>query len=181
MAKVETLRAAKVAGKAAPTAKPTQMVSLPKAAPPPAKPLATPKPPIEDKLYFIVDEHGNHHGKFMNRLRALEAADRLVRDRAYSIVESADGRSAAGKVVHTYDADPDLVRKKRERGGPRAPKYPPTTKLKCLVKDNPKKAGAAERFAAVMKAKTLGEALEGGYTTADLSYDIKKGYVEVVQ
>jgi hypothetical protein len=140
------------------------------------------KPPIDDKIYFIVeDETARVHSKYQSKARALEVAEELVLDRAYSVVESKDGKTPDGKVILFLEANPDLVKKRRGSKGPRQPKWPPETKFRLLVKDNPKKAGARQRFEAYFKAKTLGEALSGGLTMADWYYDLKHNFVEVAE
>lgn len=81
--------------------------------------------------------------------------------------------------------DPNAV---KEPKTPKAPKeakfaklYPKDAPISVLVEKNPKRAGSksAERFEAYFKAKTVGEALAGGATYADLSWDVGHGHVKV--
>jgi hypothetical protein len=148
-----------------------------------AKSLINPAaPPIDSKLYFIVeDETAKVHSKYQSKSRALEVANELVLDRAYSVVESKDGKTPDGKVVLFLEADPDLVKQRRESRGPRQPRWGPETKFRLLVTENPKKAGARVRFESYFKSKTLGEALALGLTMADWYYDLKHNLVEVAQ
>ena len=60
----------------------------------------------------------------------------------------------------------------------------PNTKLRLLVKENPKREGSAgyERFQAGYidsKAKTVQQALDAGATLADIAYDVKKEFIKL--
>lgn len=64
----------------------------------------------------------------------------------------------------------------KKRGGR---KYPEEAELVWLCA-NPKKRGkSAERAAAYWGAATVGDMLSAGATRADVSWDVKHGYVEV--
>lgn len=61
----------------------------------------------------------------------------------------------------------------------RLPTYGDDAKIKLLVKENPKKAGAAERFALYKNGMTLGEYFAAGGKRADINWDVKMQFIEV--
>lgn len=63
------------------------------------------------------------------------------------------------------------------RGRPGA--YAVDAKIKVLVKENPKRGASAERFDMYKTCKTVGDYLQAGGSTADIRWDISKGYIEV--
>ena len=76
------------------------------------------------------------------------------------------------------DAAPKEQRARRSKF---AELYPEDSKIKLLVKENPKKEGSAarERFEAYTGAKTVGDYLVAGGTYADLAYDIGRMHIQV--
>lgn len=63
----------------------------------------------------------------------------------------------------------------------RAPTYDPKSKIKILSDGNPKRKGSAsyERFALYKNGMTVGKFLEKGGRTADLKWDVSKGFISV--
>ena len=59
--------------------------------------------------------------------------------------------------------------------------YPEDSKVKLLVKENPKKEGSAsrERFDHYFNSKTVGDFLAAGGTYADIAYDIGRMHIQV--
>jgi hypothetical protein len=55
-------------------------------------------------------------------------------------------------------------------------------KIKLLVKENPKRPGSSsfDRFALYKKSKTVGDFIEAGGKSADVAYDVKHEYIELV-
>lgn len=63
----------------------------------------------------------------------------------------------------------------------RLTKFTDAQKIKLLVRENPKKPGSAahERFKHYFEADTVGDFLAAGGQRADLSWDTRKGFIEV--
>ena len=59
--------------------------------------------------------------------------------------------------------------------------WPEDAALKCLVEENPKKAGSksAARFEHYFKAATVGDFLAAGGTYADIAYDLPRKRIQV--
>ena len=64
-------------------------------------------------------------------------------------------------------------------GRGRTPNILGTAKIKVLVKDNPKRAAAAERFALYKSGMTVDEYIAAGGTRADVNWDVKQQFIEV--
>jgi hypothetical protein len=61
----------------------------------------------------------------------------------------------------------------------RAPNIDGSAKIKVLVKENPKRAAAAERFALYKNGMTVDEYLVAGGKRADVNWDVAQGFIEV--
>jgi hypothetical protein len=61
----------------------------------------------------------------------------------------------------------------------RKPAIADTAKIKLLVKENPKRGTAAERFSLYKNGMTVGDALEAGMKRADINWDVGQGFIEV--
>lgn len=61
----------------------------------------------------------------------------------------------------------------------RQPNIDGTAKIKILVKDNPKRAAAAERFNLYKNGMTVDEYIAAGGARADVNWDVKQGFIEV--
>jgi hypothetical protein len=68
-----------------------------------------------------------------------------------------------------------------EEGGTRgrAPNIGGDAKIKVIVKENPKRAAAADRFALYKNGMTVDEYLEAGGKRADVNWDVAQGFIEV--
>lgn len=64
-------------------------------------------------------------------------------------------------------------------GRGRAPNFGDDSKIKVLVKENPKRAAAAERFNLYKNGMTVGEYVAAGGKRADVNWDVKQGFIEV--
>lgn len=61
----------------------------------------------------------------------------------------------------------------------RQPNIAGTAKIKVLVKENPKRAKAAERFDLYKNGMTVDEYIAAGGTRADINWDVKQQFIEV--
>lgn len=52
-------------------------------------------------------------------------------------------------------------------------------KITVLVEGNPKRGGAAERFALYGKAKTVGDYIDAGGKASDIRWDANKGFISL--
>ena len=78
-------------------------------------------------------------------------------------------------------AAPKEKKEKTPRVSKFAAMYPNDAKVTLIVKENPKKEGSKsrERFEGYTGAKTVGEAMKGGVTYADIAYDIGRMHIKV--
>jgi outer membrane biosynthesis protein TonB len=95
--------------------------------------------------------------------------------------KAAESKAPAKKVA---DAKPTPAKKaaKPEAAAKkpgRAPNHGDDAKIKVLVKDNPKRGSAAERFALYKNGMTVGEYIDAGGKRPDISWDSKQGWIQV--
>ena len=113
----------------------------------------------------------------------------VARDRVLTIKESKMADKNAATTTAAAPAGATKVVDGRPSSAP-APKFAPDAKIsfgkdkegKSYGKDNnPKRAGSksAERFALYKDGMTTKEFLDAGGTSADLSYDVSKGFIEI--
>lgn len=84
---------------------------------------------------------------------------------------AAPAKKAAAKPAKKVEAEAGT------RG--RQPNVAGTAKIKILVKDNPKRAAAAERYALYKNGMTVDEYIAAGGKRADINWDVLQGFIEV--
>ena len=88
----------------------------------------------------------------------------------------AEAKPAAKKAA---PAKKKAAAKEEGAGRGRAPNISDDAKIKLLVKENPKRAAAAERFDLYKNGMTVAEYLKAGGKRADVNWDVKQGFIEV--
>jgi len=92
-------------------------------------------------------------------------------------------KKAADKPAAKKSADKPAAKKApaAEEAGTRGrkPNIDGSAKIKILVKENPKRAAAATRFALYKNGMTVDEYIAAGGTRADVNWDVKMEFIEV--
>lgn len=95
----------------------------------------------------------------------------------------APAKKAAKKEEPKKGAPTKGASKKGEAAEPagrgRAPNIAGTAKIKILVKENPKRGGAADRYALYKNGMTVDEYIAAGGKRADVNWDVAQGFIEV--
>lgn len=119
----------------------------------------------------------------------------IVRDRKLSIQESKKMEAEAPTTAATEATVAPKAKKVKAEGeaaAPKAARYNPDHKIRLLSnaegakygpENNPKRAGSAsyDRFALYEDGMTIAAAVEKGVKTDDVAWDIRKGFIEVVE
>lgn len=134
-----------------------------------------------------------------------ELVQLIVRDRKLSIEESkkmdtatpttettAAEATEAPKAKKSKAAKAEAAEGAAEAAAPKAERYNREHKIRLLSnaegvqygpENNPKRVGSAshDRFALYSDGMTIGAAIEKGVKTDDIAWDVKKGFIEVVE
>ena len=102
---------------------------------------------------------------------AVEPTKKPVAAKKTAVAEPAKKTPAAKKAAPADAGEP----------GPRGrqPNIAGSAKIKLLVKENPKRAAAAERFALYTNGMTVDEYIAAGGKRADVNWDVSQGFIEI--